>query len=56
MERHIKYRPSLLSESNLQKILKFLKKHKSNNKILADLCANCLEEFNNNNSKKKMLS
>ena len=29
-----------------------MKKHKSNKKILADNCAICLEEFNNNNSKK----
>ena len=49
-----KYRSSLLSESNLQKIIKFLKKHKSNKKILADNCAICLEEFNNNNSKKSV--
>ena len=51
-KRRIRYRSSLLSESNLQKIIKFLKKHKSNKKILADTCAICLEEFNNNNSKK----
>ena len=52
IKRRRKYRLSLLSESNLQKIIKFLKKHKSNKKILADNCSICLEEFNNNNSKK----
>jgi len=52
IKRRRKYRSSLLSESNLQNIIKFLKKHKSNKKILADNCAICLEEFNNKNSKK----
>jgi hypothetical protein len=46
-KRRIRHRASLLSESNLQKIIKFLKKHKSNKKILADNCSICLEKFNN---------
>lgn len=43
---------SLDSDKNLKRIVNFLKKEKSNKKILSDNCAICLEEFKENQNKK----